>query len=124
MTSSTSVIVLDNGGATIKLGIGCDHNPTTISPNCTARTTTSKKTPHPHLRRNHHRRPHLPDPPSSPPRPLSPHQPQPPTRHLVPPLNRPPSRPPTPRQSHREKSKASFSIMTSSSSSSIRGEGA
>ncbi|KAL9224961.1 hypothetical protein vseg_000936 [Gypsophila vaccaria] len=46
MTSSTSVIVLDNGGATIKLGISCDHNPTTISPNCTARTTTSKKKPH------------------------------------------------------------------------------
>ncbi|KAL9224440.1 hypothetical protein vseg_000470 [Gypsophila vaccaria] len=44
MTSSTSVIVLDNGGATIKLGIGGDRNPTIISPNCTARTTTSTTT--------------------------------------------------------------------------------
>ncbi|KAK9715181.1 hypothetical protein RND81_06G148000 [Saponaria officinalis] len=46
---SSTVIVLDNGGGYIKLGIGGDRNPTAVVPNCTARTTStssSKKTHH------------------------------------------------------------------------------
>ncbi|CAO2841209.1 unnamed protein product [Amaranthus hypochondriacus] len=44
---SSSVIVLDNGGSTIKIGIGGDRNPTLVTPNSTAKppfsSSSSKK---------------------------------------------------------------------------------
>ncbi|XP_074274002.1 actin-related protein 6 [Silene latifolia] len=44
MSSSPTVIVLDNGGGYIKLGIGGERDPTAIVPNSTARSTSFKKT--------------------------------------------------------------------------------
>ncbi|XP_076958784.1 actin-related protein 6-like [Bidens hawaiensis] len=42
-SSTTTVVVLDNGGGQIKAGFGGERDPTTIVPNCTARTPSSKK---------------------------------------------------------------------------------
>ncbi|XP_076912147.1 actin-related protein 6-like [Bidens hawaiensis] len=42
-STTTTVVVLDNGGGQIKAGFGGERDPTTIVPNCTARTPSSKK---------------------------------------------------------------------------------
>ncbi|XP_021760767.1 actin-related protein 6-like [Chenopodium quinoa] len=41
LTMSSTVIVLDNGGGTIKIGVGGDRNPTLITPNSTAKSPFS-----------------------------------------------------------------------------------
>ncbi|XP_076910020.1 actin-related protein 6-like [Bidens hawaiensis] len=42
-STTTTVVVLDNGGGQIKAGFGGERDPTSIVPNCTARTPSSKK---------------------------------------------------------------------------------
>ncbi|XP_057967388.1 actin-related protein 6 [Malania oleifera] len=41
--SSSNVVVLDNGGGLIKVGIGGDRDPIAVVPNCQARPSSSKK---------------------------------------------------------------------------------
>lgn len=47
MSSSTQVVVLDNGGGLIKAGFGGERDPSTILPNCLYKPLTSKKWLHP-----------------------------------------------------------------------------
>ncbi|KAK1265666.1 Actin-related protein 6 [Acorus gramineus] len=43
MGSHNKVVVLDNGGGLLKAGIGGDHSPTAVVPNCLGRPPSSKK---------------------------------------------------------------------------------
>lgn len=47
MSSTTNVVVLDNGGGLIKAGFGGERDPSTILPNCLYRSHASKKWLHP-----------------------------------------------------------------------------
>ncbi|KAL2655429.1 hypothetical protein AAZV13_04G066000 [Glycine max] len=48
MSTSTNVVVLDNGGGLIKAGIGGERDPSAIVPNCLYRPPSSKKWLHLH----------------------------------------------------------------------------
>ncbi|OIV97207.1 hypothetical protein TanjilG_15272 [Lupinus angustifolius] len=47
MSSTSTVVVLDNGGGLIKAGLGGERDPSTILPNCLYRSPASKKWLHP-----------------------------------------------------------------------------
>ncbi|TKY58813.1 Actin-related protein 6 [Spatholobus suberectus] len=47
MSTSTNVVVLDNGGGLIKAGLGGERDPSAIVPNCLYRPPASKKWLHP-----------------------------------------------------------------------------
>ncbi|KAJ1387663.1 Actin family, partial [Sesbania bispinosa] len=47
MSTTTNVVVLDNGGGLVKAGLGGERDPSAILPNCLFRSPSSKKWLHP-----------------------------------------------------------------------------